>query len=189
MSDDSGTITILLHEVKAGTPGAADRLMAMVYEQLKHLARNRATSGGTMDPTTLAHEAYLRLFGKGEQSWENRHHFFWAAARAMRDILVERSRQELAAKRGGGKRIISLDADIPDVSDPADMLAINDALKLFEVMHPLAARLVMLRFFAGLTREEVAEVSGLSEAAVWREWVFAKAWLLVEIEGSKRDVE
>ncbi len=180
-----GDVTVLLRAVKDGTPGAADRLMSLVYENLKKIARNRAVvSGDGFEATTLVHEAYLRLFGKDDISWENRHHFFWAAARAMRDILVERARRQGAEKRGGGKRTVRLDDDVPHAGEAESLLDIHEAIGRLEKVHPDAAHLVILRFFAGLTREQVAEVTGLSSSAVWREWNFAKAWLMADIEGS-----
>lgn len=189
MNDEiAGDVTVLLRAVKDGTPGAADRLMSLVYENLKKIARNRAgTPGnGSLEPTTLVHEAYLRLFGKDDVAWENRHHFFWAAARAMRDILVERARRQGAEKRGGGRRQVQLNDDVPQADEAESLLDIHASLERLELVHPDAARLVILRFFAGLTRQQVAEVTGLSVSAVWREWNFAKAWLLADIEGTSK---
>jgi RNA polymerase sigma factor (TIGR02999 family) len=183
--DRAGDVTVLLKAVKEGLPGAPDRLMSLVYDELKHIAWNRAASAGTgsMEPTTLVHEAYLRMFAKADPAWENRHHFFWAAARAMRDILVERARRQGAEKRGGQRRRIELDDDLPQVTEAEDLLALTGAIRRLEAFHPDSAHLVILRFFAGLTREQVAEVTGMSASAVWRDWSFAKAWLLAELQG------
>jgi RNA polymerase sigma factor (TIGR02999 family) len=180
-----GDVTSLLREVRQGTPGAADRLMARVYDELRHLAKNRVRGRDAVEPTVLVHEAYIKLFGKADAHYENRHHFFWAAAQAMRDILVDDVRRARAAKRGGGKYAVELgDAAGPDAADdPVDLLALDEAIKRLERVHPKAAQVVILRFFAGLSREETAAGLGMSEAAVWREWQFAKVWLLDAIEG------
>jgi RNA polymerase sigma factor (TIGR02999 family) len=191
--DAAGEVTVLLRAVKDGTPGAADRLMSLVYAQLKLIARNRVASAGriALEPTTLVHEAYLRLFSNGELSWENRHHFFWAAARAMRDILVENARRQSAEKRGGDRQRLTLDNELNLPVDPNDganeFLTLDAALRRLEVEHPETARLVMLRFFTGLTRDQVCEVTGLKAAAVWRDWAFAKAWLMTELDGARAD--
>lgn len=177
-----GDVTTLLRAVSHGLPGAADRLFALVYDELRGLARGCANGHGVRgEPTTLVNEAYLRLFGRGEPNWENRRHFFFAASRAMRDILVDRVRRETAQKRGGGDRTLSLPEDIPAAAQPVDLLALNEALTRLETSHPEAAHVVTLRFFGGLTREQIARVMGISESAVWREWEFAKAWLHAEL--------
>lgn len=179
-AEPRGEITGALVQMRAGLPGAPNRLMALVYSELKKIARNRLPSRDKKcsDATTLVHEAYLRLFGGKPVAWENRHHFFFAAARAMRDILVDRARRQNAKKRGGGHRRVDLDSETPDLSQAADLLAIHEVLDRLERTHPETAQIVMLIFFAGLTRAQVAEVTGISESAVWREWNFAKAWLL-----------
>lgn len=183
MSDDAvGEITTLLQAVRNGDPGASDRLISLVYTKLRQIARNRVGSDD-LEPTALVHEAYLKLFGKGEPAWENRNHFFWAAARAMRDIMIDRARRRAALRRGGAARTTSLDDDLPCTSQAQDLLALDEAIQRLEAAHPLAARIVVLRFFAGLTREQVSDILRLSETAVWREWNFAKAWLLAELDG------
>lgn len=176
----NGDITAVLTDMREGLPDAPNRLMALVYVELKKIARNRLAgrSKNTSDATTLVHEAYLRLFNGKKITWENRHHFFFAAARAMRDILVDRARRQQAKKRGGGRVQVDLDADVPDLTQATDLLAIHDVLDRLEQKHPDTARIVLLIFFAGLSREDVAAITGMSESAVWREWNFAKAWLL-----------
>jgi len=186
LEDESGEITILLKAVKNGSPGATDRLMSLVYDRLRGLARNRVRSTGVsdLDPTTLVHEAYLKMFGTAEPSWENRHHFFWAAARAMRDILIDRARKQATQKRGGGRGRAFFEREISTFSEADDLLALDEAIHELERAHPDVARIVFLRFFAGLTREQTAEISGMSEAAVFRTWAFAKAWLLDALDSS-----
>jgi len=183
--DQTGEITLLLHAAQKGQPGAADRLMALVYEELRKIAHNRvkAASPGLLEPTTLVHEAYLRLFKSDGTSWDDRHHFFWAAARAMRDILVERAKYLRALKRGGHLRRTQFSEDLPVAHETEDLIEVNDAIRRLEMVHKRAADIVMLRFFAGLTREQIAEILDMTESAVWREWSFAKAWLLNELEG------
>lgn len=186
-SEPIGDITVLLQAVRDGLPGAPDRLMALVYGELRNIARQRKASAraDSLEPTSLVHEAYLRLFSRTDLSWENRHHFFWAAARAMRDILVERARRRGAAKRGGGcEHVPIMDDEAACISEATDLIALNQALERLEVLYPLAGQMVMLRFFAGLTREQVAEVTGMSSGAVWREWCLAKAWLHKELVGA-----
>lgn len=179
-NEPPGDVTAVLREIQDGLPGAPDRLMALVYAELKKIAHNRlaSRSKGLSEVTTLVHEAYLRLFAGKDVAWENRHHFFFAASRAMRDILVDRARRDHAQKRGGGRPTLELNDEIPVLSRAADLLAIHEALERLERIHPENARIVMLMFFAGLTRDEVAGVTGRSPSAVWREWNFAKAWLL-----------
>lgn len=180
-AEDNHELTALLGEIRTGMPGAPDRLFERVYEELRAVASARVGPGLGMDPTTLVHESYLRLFGRANPSWENRHHFFWAAARAMRDLMVERARRDGAIKRGGGRRREPFDDELCVASEGIDLVSLNEALEKLERTHEAASRIVFLRFFAGLTREQVAELLGLSPAAVWREWNFAKAWLLTEM--------
>lgn len=183
--DNPGDVTSLLRAVRKGTPGAADRLMSRVYQELRGLAKNRLRGRDAAEPTVLVHEAYIKLFGRADAHYENRHHFFWAAAQAMRDILVDDARRSRAAKRGGGRFAMELgDPSSPESgSDPVDLLALDEAIAKLEKVHPKAAKVVILRFFAGMSREETAAGLEMSEAAVWREWNFAKVWLLAEIEG------
>lgn len=175
-----GDVTQHLRAVAMGQAGAADALMRLVYDELRILARGRMTGRwgpGALQPTALVHETYLRLFGKEFPNWENRRHFFWAAARAMRDILVENARYHAARKRGGGQRPADIDLEGAAISESEDYLALDEAIERLHEKYPDAAKVVMLRFFSGLTREETAEVMGISPAAVWRDWCFAKAWL------------
>lgn len=184
MEGDADDVTALLRAVREGVPGAADRLMSAVYRELRKIA-SRRVGGSGLEPTTLVHEAYLRMFGTSETPYQNRHHFFWAAARAMRDILVERAREASALKRGGGRTRMELQ-DRPcstSEAEAAELISLDQALRRLETVHPQPAKVVMLRFFVGLTREEIAEQMDLSPSAVWREWNFARAWLHAEMDG------
>jgi RNA polymerase sigma factor (TIGR02999 family) len=178
----SNQVTELLRAAQAGEAGAADRLLAAVYEQLHGLARARMahlSPGQTLQPTALIHEAYLRLTDKGGVDWESRQHFFFAAARAMRDILVEQARRKAGPARGGRRRRQDLDEACAVVEPPkADVLAVHEALVELEQQDPLKARIVLLRYFSGLTTAETADVLGVAERTLDRQWRFARAWLL-----------
>lgn len=180
-----GEITSIIELAKAGVPGATQRLFSFVYDELKKIARNRLSAGEhwATQTTTLVHETYLRMVKGDDASWANRHHFFWAAARAMRDILVERARHDAAAKRGGGHKRVELGEDLFRVSESTDLLDLADALDRLELLHPVAAQIVQLKYFAGLNREQIAELLDMSPAAVWRQWSFARAWLATELQG------
>jgi RNA polymerase sigma factor (TIGR02999 family) len=175
-------VTELLRAAQAGDAGAAERLLAAVYEQLHRLARARMAQlppGQTLQPTALVHEAYLRLTDKGDAAWESRRHFFFAAARAMRDILVEQARRKAGPARGGGRRRQELDEACALVEPPGeDVLAVHEALQELEKQDPVKAQIVLLRYFSGLTTAETAEVLGLAERTLDRQWRYARAWLL-----------
>jgi RNA polymerase sigma factor (TIGR02999 family) len=174
-------ITELLRAAQAGDAAAAERLLAVVYEQLQQVARARMAHlppGQTLQPTALVHEAYLRLIDKSDVSWESRQHFFFAAARAMRDILVEQARRKAGPARGGRRRQ-ELDEACAVVEPPADnVLAVHDALEELERQDPLKAQIVLLRYFSGLTMAETAEVLGLAERTLDRQWRYIRVWLL-----------
>ena len=175
-------ITQLLRAAQAGDAAAADRLLAVVYEQLHELARARMAhlpSGQTLQPTALVHEAYLRLTDKSDVSWESRQHFFFAAARAMRDILVEQARRRLGRARGGRPHRRELDEACAVIEPPAEnVLAVHEALEELEKQDPVKAQIVLLRYFSGLTTAETAEVLGLPERTLDRQWRYIRAWLL-----------
>jgi RNA polymerase sigma factor (TIGR02999 family) len=175
-------VTELLRAAQAGDAAAAERLMAVVYEQLHQLARARMAHlppGQTLQPTALVHEAYLRLADKGDGSWESRQHFFFAAARAMRDILVEQARRKAGPVRGGGRRRQELDEACAVIEPPADdVLAVHEALDELEQQDPLKAKIVLLRYFSGLTTDETAEVLGLATSTLDRKWRYIRARLL-----------
>ena len=181
-SESVQPVTELLCAVQAGDAGAAERLLAVVYEQLHQLARARMAHlppGQTLQPTALVHDAYLRLADQSDVTWESRRHFFFAAARAMRDILVEQARRKARPVRGGGRQRQELDVACAVLKPPSeDVLAVHEALEELEKQDPLKAKVVLLRYFSGLTMAETAEVLGLAERTLERKWHFIRAWLL-----------
>src|SRR4051812_15098171 len=173
-------ITQLLNAIDAGAPKAAEQLLPLVYDELRRLAAYRMAQerpGLTLQPTSLVHEAWLRL---GDGIFANRAHFFAAAAEAMRRILVERARRKMREKRGGGEAE-HVDIDEVEIAGPAgneeEALAVNDALDQLATLHPEKAELVKLRYFVGLSFEEVSEVMGISVTSAKRDWAYARAWL------------
>jgi RNA polymerase sigma factor (TIGR02999 family) len=181
-------VTRLLDAIAAGDPHAAADLLPLLYDELRKLAATRLAQekpGQTLQPTALVHEAYLRLVGEGEGShWDNRGHFFAAAAEAMRRILVESARRKNRAKHGGHLQRVDLDdQDVPVRPPPEEILALDEALTRLAQEDPEAARVVQLHFFAGLSIEQAAEALGVSRATAYREWAFARAWLQCAIGG------
>jgi RNA polymerase sigma factor (TIGR02999 family) len=182
-------VTQVLAAVAAGEPRAADRLLELLYAELRqlaadHLARERA--GHTLQPTALVHEAYLRLVGPGTTpEWNGRGHFFGAAARAMRQVLVDVARRKAADKRSGDRHKVPLDAAVsiatPDGPAANDLLALDEALTRLAAEDPQKARLVELRFFAGLSIDEAAAQLDISPATAKRHWMYARAWLYGEL--------
>jgi len=155
-----------------------DALFARVYDELHRIASKQlAKRGGTVTTTALVHEAYLRLAKGREAEWQDRAHFFALAARAMRFVLVDRARARLAARRGGAQPITLDDATIVDEGRPAELLAVHEALERLGQVGPRLAQVVHLRFFAGLSHEEIADLLGLSVPTVKRDWARARAWL------------
>ena len=177
----ANNVTSILRAAQAGDREAAARLLPLVYDELRKLARARLARlppGQTLQPTALVHEAYLRLLGKEDLHLEGRRHFFFAAARAMRDILVERARSKAGPKRGGGRRRVVLDEGVALTEPPPDeVLALHEALADLEKEDPLKAQIVNLRYFTGMSMKETAAVLGLSERTAHRHWQFIKAWL------------
>jgi RNA polymerase sigma factor (TIGR02999 family) len=183
MAAESGQpITELLQAAQAGDVAAAERLMVVVYEQLHQLARARMAHlppGQTLQATALVHEAYLRLTDKNDLPWQSRQHFYFAAARAMRDILVEQARRKAGPTRGGGRPRQELDEACAVLEPPAEnVLAVHEALEELEKQDPLKAKIVLLRYFSGLTTDETAEVLGLTASTLDRKWRYVRAWLL-----------
>lgn len=188
-------VTRILSAIEQGDSSAAGELLPLVYDELRKLAAQRLAQekpGQTLQPTALVHEAYLRLVGGGtEQHWDGRGHFFGAAAEAMRRILVEQARKKGRLKRGGNRqRIDRHDSDL-GVSSPesthtdVDILALDEALTRLAAQHPEKARLVQLRYFAGLTVDQAAAVLGISPATVDRQWAYARVWLLREMSADR----
>ncbi len=187
-------VTQLLNQAKAGDRQAAGDLLPLVYDELRALAakKMRQERGDhTLQATALVHEAYLRVLGGADAArWDGRWHFFAAAAQAMRRILVENARQRGRLKRGGGGERLNLDDVNVTVDQPPDhLLALDEALIEFAQKHPAEARLVQLRYFAGLTRDQAAEALGISPATASRDWAFARAWLYKRITETERSDE
>jgi RNA polymerase sigma factor (TIGR02999 family) len=175
-------VTGILRAIEEGDPRAAARLLPLVYDELRQLAAAKLAqekAGQTLQPTALVHEAYLRLVGPaGGRMWDSRGHFFAATAEAMRRILVENARRKGRQKRGGTLRRLELDPAQLSYVDPAeDLLDLNDALECLAAEDPQAAQFVKLRYFAGLSVEEAAEMVGLSRSAACEHWAYARAWL------------
>jgi RNA polymerase sigma factor (TIGR02999 family) len=180
-------VTRILSALEQGDPQLAEQLLPLVYDELRRLAAQKLAqekSGQTLQATALVHEAYLRLVGSadGAQRWDNRGHFFAAAAEAMRRILIDRARQGYAAKRGGGRKRLDIDAlDLATQATPEQLLSVDDALNKLAHDDPAAARLVQLRYFAGLTVAEAGKALGISTATAYRHWKYARAWLHNEL--------
>jgi RNA polymerase sigma factor (TIGR02999 family) len=185
-------LTRILSAVERGDASAAEQLWPLVYDELRRLAAQklaREKPGQTLQATALVHEAYTRLVGGeavcGEQRWDSRGHFFAAAAEAMRRILIDRAREKRSQKRGGGHKRLDIDAvDLATQAAPDQLLAIDDALAKLAREDPPAARLVELRYFAGLTVEEAGKALGMSTATAYRHWKYARAWLHGELLGT-----
>jgi len=181
----AGTVTQLLLRWSNGDKAALDDLMPMVYNELRRLAGiylRRESPNNTMQPTALVHEAYLKLVDQKEISWQNRAQFFGMAAKMMRNILVDHAREQKAAKRGGNQYRLSLTnieqmGSMPDI----DLIALDEALNNLAGIKPQHSRIVELKFFGGLTIEEISEVMEISHATVERDWNFARAWLRREL--------
>lgn len=177
---DTSPITSLLMQWRRGEPEAAARLMPLIYEQLRAIARRQLSAerrDHTLMPTDLVHEAYLKLFGATPPEPENRLHFFAIAARAMREILVDHERHRRAKKRDGGERVTLSSLDPPDLAQTVDLLALDQALSGLEEVDARKARVIELRAFAGLEFAEIAEVMGISRATLARDFRTARAWL------------
>jgi RNA polymerase sigma factor (TIGR02999 family) len=187
MDTPAQKVTGLLQAAQQGDQEAAARLLPLVYDELRELARARMAHlppGQTMQPTALVHEAYLRLLGKNALHVASKRHFFFVAARAMRDILVEQARSRAGPKRGGGRRRVAMQETLlVGATAPDEVLAVHEALAELETEDPLKARIVNLRYFTGMSMEETARVLGLSKRTLHRHWVFIKAWLKSRLDG------
>lgn len=178
--------TLLLSAVEQGDPKAAEQLLSLVYEELRRLAAfkmSQEAPGQTLQPTALVHEAWLCLVGNRNPTFNDRNHFFSAAAEAMRRILIDRARRRHTQRHGGNYEHVDLDGFELAAPDPDDqLLAVHEALDRLALEYPVQAELVKLRYFAGMTNEEVSQVLGVSVSTAKNYWVFARAWLLNEIE-------
>ena len=175
-------VTRILSAIEQGDPQAAEQLLPLVYDELRKLAAERMAQekpGQTLQATALVHEAYLRLVSPDqEKNWDNRGHFFAAAAEAMRRILINRARDKRRHKRGGDWQRVDLDqVAVADKASDAEVIAVHEALERLATENPPCAELVKLRFFTGLTMEEAAAALGLAPRTAHRYWVFARAWL------------
>ncbi len=174
-------VTRILNAIERGDAKATDELLPLVYEELRLLAAQKLSHeppGQTLQATALVHEAYLRLVGNDYQSWENRGHFFAAAAEAMRRILIENARRKKSLKHGGDQPAAVLPGwDDPSETDPDDLLALDEALAKLAAAEPQAADFVKLRYFGGLTVEQIARIRGLSDRTVFNHLAYARAWL------------
>jgi RNA polymerase sigma factor (TIGR02999 family) len=190
-SDFQGNVsdaTVMLAGVERGDPKAAEELLVLVYDELRRIAAFKMaheSPGQTLQPTALVHEAWLRLVGNESPTFNNRAHFFHAASEAMRRILIDRARRKRTERHGGGYVRVEFDGFDPAAPDAdAQLLAVHEAVDELALEHPVQAQLVKLKYFAGMTNEEVSEVMGISVATVKNYWTFSRAWLLDEIDGS-----
>jgi RNA polymerase sigma factor (TIGR02999 family) len=186
-------VTRILSAIEQGDPHAAEQLLPLVYDELRKLAAQKLAQekpGQTLQATALVHEAYLRLVaspgsqsGEPEPHWNSRGHFFAAAAEAMRRILVDNARQKKAQKRGGQRSRVALDQADVAAAPADDLLALDEALERLSHHDAEAGKLVQLRYFAGLSVEQAAQVLGISTATAYRHWTFARAWLHAQLAG------
>jgi len=178
--------TQLLRAVEQGSPKAAEELLGLVYEELRRLAAFKMAQqvpGQTLQPTALVHEAWLRLVGTQNSTFKNRSHFFSAAAEAMRHILIDRARRKQTQRHGGGFERVDLDkVALAAPSTDDQLLAVHEALDKFALKHPVQAELVKLRYFAGMTNEEVAQLLGISISTAKNYWNFSRGWLFNQIQ-------
>jgi RNA polymerase sigma factor (TIGR02999 family) len=178
--------TVMLAAIQEGDSKAAEQLLVLVYDELRRLAASKIAQeapGQTLQPTALVHEAWLRLVGDQAPSFKNREHFFRASAEAMRRILIDRARRKRTQRHGGEYQRVDLgDFELAAPTADDQLLAVNEALDTLAVEHPVQAELVKLRYFAGLTNEEVSQVLGISLSTAKNYWAFSRAWLLNEIE-------
>jgi RNA polymerase sigma factor (TIGR02999 family) len=181
-------ITLVLKRIGRGTKRASEDLLPLVYDELRRLAAARMASeaaGQTLQPTALVHEAWLRLVGSGDRTWQSRAHFFGAAAQAMRRILIENARRKSTLKRGTGQsRVDIADLDLAETTPDDRVLLIDQALEQLEAEDPESARIVVLKFFGGLTNKEVGATLQVTERTVERQWAYAKAWLFQTIRAA-----
>ncbi len=181
-------VTRILSQIEQGDPQAAEKLLPLVYDELRKLAAVKLAQeqpGQTLQATALVHDAYIRLVDvEKAQHWNSRGHFFGAAAEAMRRILVEKARRKRGSSAGGGYVRVEMSAAFAEVEKPGlDLVALSESLDKLQAKDPRAAELVKLRFFAGLTRQQAAEALGISIATADNDWAYAKGWLKTELAG------
>jgi RNA polymerase sigma factor (TIGR02999 family) len=180
-------VTQILSAIEQGDPHAAEQLLPLVYDELRKLAAmqmGRDRPGETLNPTALVHEAYLRLVGDGlDRRYQDRRHFFAAAATAMRHLRIDQARRKKSQKHGGNAQRLELD-DVAAPCDDDELLALDEALKQLAALDPRKAQLVEMRFFAALTNDQAAAVLGISSTTADRDWAFARAWLRDAVRGS-----
>jgi RNA polymerase sigma factor (TIGR02999 family) len=183
-------VTRILESVEHGDPKAADELLPLVYGELRKLAGSKMASEAanhTLQPTALVHEAWLRLVGNAEPKFENRAHFFAAAAEAMRRILIEKARRKRAVRHGGDQQRVDLEeVAVAALGADDELLAVNEALDELAARSQIEAELVKLRYFVGMTIEEAAQVLGISTRTAYSYWAHARAWLYRQIELQRR---
>ncbi len=186
-SDNMSDATVMLAAIETGDSKAAEQLLVLVYDELRRLAASKLSQeapGQTLQPTALVHEAWLRLVGDQNPSFKDRTHFFRASAEAMRRILIDRARRKHTIRHCGAYQRVDFEGfDLAAPSSDNQLLAMNEALDKFALEHPVQADLVKLRYFSGLTNEEVSKVLGISVSTAKNYWTFSRAWLLNEIEG------
>lgn len=189
MDPKNNDITRILSEAEAGPSQASEELLPLVYEELRKLAAERLAqeaSGQTLQATALVHEAWVRLTGGTGQKWVNRAHFFAAAAEAMRRVLIENARRKARLKHGGNlKRLDVAELNLAATSPDEMILLVDEALERFKVEDPEKEKIVVMKFFGGLTNQDVAESLGVTERTVERQWAYAKAWLFRDIKKEK----
>jgi len=182
-------LTKILHATAQGDSSAARKLLPLVYDELRQLAARKMTQESctqTLQPTALVHEAWLRLGGDEQPTWENRTHFFCAAAEAMRRILIDRARSKQAIRHGGGQERLNVDeVEIAAPMQEDELLAVNEALDRFSQHAPQKAELVKLRYFAGFGLKEAGQVLGISEPTAVRWWTYSKTWLYQAIQETR----
>lgn len=185
---DMSDATLLLNAVEQGNPQAAEKLLELVYGELRRLAASkmaREVPGQTLQPTELVHEAWLRLVGNQHPKFENRAHFFAAAAEAMRRILIDRARRKLTVRHGGDYERVDLDGqDLAATEADQQLLAVHEVLDKLAGEHPIQAEVVKLRYFAGMTNEETSQALGISVSTIKNYWTFARTWIFQEIKNS-----
>jgi RNA polymerase sigma factor (TIGR02999 family) len=178
-------VTLILQAVGRGEKLVSEELLPLVYDELRRLATSRMareSAGQTLQPTALVHEAWVRLVEDGSRTWQNRAHFFGAASEAMRRILIERARRKARIKHGGGQERLNIeDFELAETLPDDAILLVDEALERLKTANPEMARVVVLKFYGGLTNEEIVEITGTSVRTVKRQWNYAKAWLFNNI--------